>query len=275
MHDPMTQAFQIPYPWWKRNRFDGSRYHSPFITIWHVDPETDGTDDSCGWFMRSRHGDKAVLEKIVKRFEEDWDRVFNYRDEDHMGEPKGPIKSTYFRGYFLPNGEPHFSTSGIVLNLIFIAAAEHFKSYGNTNWDRARKFMQEHLFRILILAENPTDSLHDSITRTFGGDTKREDRIRQMAEIAYGWVLRETRPWYRKPRWHIRHWKIQCHPIQSLKRSLFTRCSKCGGWFKFGESCVSNQWDSDGPEWFKSERGVMHDKCAGVGGPCDAKPKTD
>lgn len=271
MHDPMIQAFQIPYPWWTRNKFDGSRYHKPFITIWHVDPEKDGTDDSCGWFQRARHGDPAVLLRIQKRLDDDWDRVWHSRKEDHLGQDKGPITATYFRGYFLPNGEPHFSVSGIVLNCIFIAAMEHFKSDGTSNWKDANAFMQKNLFRILLLAENPVDSLFDAITNTFRSKAKREQRIGEMAEIVYGWVLRETRPWYRHPRWHIRHWRIQCHPLQSLKRTLFTRCSKCGGWFKLGESCVSGQWDSPGPQWFRSERGVMHDRCGGITGPSQEK----
>src|SRR5579864_2137170 len=53
MHDPMVQAFQISYPWkkyGKKGRDDFERnYHEAFITIWHVDPETDGSDDSCGY----------------------------------------------------------------------------------------------------------------------------------------------------------------------------------------------------------------------------------
>lgn len=36
MHEPMIQAF--------RSRRFG-------ITVWHVDPETDGSDDSCGWSL--------------------------------------------------------------------------------------------------------------------------------------------------------------------------------------------------------------------------------
>ena len=43
MHDPMTVAFEIRYPWKK---------YASFITIWHVDPEKDGSDDSCDWFHR-------------------------------------------------------------------------------------------------------------------------------------------------------------------------------------------------------------------------------
>lgn len=53
MHDPMTVAFEIRYPWKKykapRNDFE-RKYRESFITIWHVDPERDGTDDSCDWF---------------------------------------------------------------------------------------------------------------------------------------------------------------------------------------------------------------------------------
>jgi hypothetical protein len=38
MHDPMTVAFQLPFG----------------ITIWHVDPERGGDDDSCDWFGNHR-----------------------------------------------------------------------------------------------------------------------------------------------------------------------------------------------------------------------------
>lgn len=37
MYDPKTVAHEIKL------------FGKYFITIWHVDPETDGTDDSCGW----------------------------------------------------------------------------------------------------------------------------------------------------------------------------------------------------------------------------------
>lgn len=49
MHDPMTQAFQINQFWRKANDWG---YKPPLITIWHVDPERGGSDDSCDWFGR-------------------------------------------------------------------------------------------------------------------------------------------------------------------------------------------------------------------------------
>lgn len=75
MHDPMTVAHEIKYPWperWfhknhrdKRDKF-GWNYHNSFITIWHKDPETDGTDNSCDWFWRKfNKKQEAWLEDIV------------------------------------------------------------------------------------------------------------------------------------------------------------------------------------------------------------------
>ncbi len=65
MHDPMSVAHEIRRPWksdhgWRR----------PILTIWHVDPEKDGSDDSCDWFgnriskeelayIENPHGDHA------------------------------------------------------------------------------------------------------------------------------------------------------------------------------------------------------------------------
>ena len=49
MHDPLTQAFVIPYGWRNETFANGTkwRYWKPLITIWHKDPERGGSDDSC------------------------------------------------------------------------------------------------------------------------------------------------------------------------------------------------------------------------------------
>lgn len=253
MHDPMTVAFDIRWP------FTRAKYKPSVITIWHVDPESDGTDDSCGWFKRARHGDKVVLERIVKRFELDWDKVY-----DLDGGRKSPV------GMFSPDGQPRFSVPGVVLNLFFLAACEVFGSNGHTNWRRARRFMSKHLFDILRFAENTTDSLFDGITRKYElmcheeyTTRSRDERIRSIAGCIYAWIMRAEQRWWQHPRWHVHHWKIQIHPLQSFKRWAFSRCEKCGGRFRWGESAVSNSWHGTGPRWFQSEPGISHCDCSG------------
>lgn len=48
MYDPWTVAFSL----------------YPFLTIWHKDPEKDGTDDSCDWFDCKPK--LTVLEKAIQ-----------------------------------------------------------------------------------------------------------------------------------------------------------------------------------------------------------------
>lgn len=121
MHDPLTVAFEIRRPWPQRRRLlGGAHYYPSLVTIWHKDPERNGTDDSCDW--------------------------------------------------------------------------------------------------------------------------------------------RRPRPWYRHPRWHVHHWKVQVHFTQALKRYLFSRCSKCGGRFTWNYAPMSG-WSGGGPRWFRSEVGVYHHGC--------------
>lgn len=235
MHDPCTQAHQIRWPWPRKG------YREPILTIWHKDPEKDGTDDSCGWFMRERHGDPKVLERIVRDFEFDWDRTY-----------EGDNGYVYNCGWFRSDGQPHFSPIAIAVGMFHRAAGLHFAKGDAFDWDAAERFMRKHLGEIIRFAENPTDSMHDSLTLKFEvgcGEyhtpERRKRRIRQMASMVYGWILRECRPWWKHPRWHIHHWQIQFHPWQNLKRRFWDRCCVCGKrGFPKGESAIGN-WDSD------------------------------
>lgn len=260
MHDPLTVAHEIkvPLPWkkkpWRGQEPEWAKYR--LATIWHKDPERDGTDDSCGWFPRARHGNQAVLEKIAKRFGEDWDRTWATKQEDHDPDDGPFIPRVYYCGLFYTNGGPHMSVQGVVLNLFFAAAVEHFQCDGRSNWKKARKWMRRNLFDIMLFAENPADSLFNTITRKFGGDEvetprKREQRIRDMAAIIYGWILRQERPWWKHPQWHIHHWRLQVPFLQSLRRWVLVRCSKCGKRFSWGESAIGS--------W--SGKAIWHQRC--------------
>lgn len=178
MHDPMTVAHEI-YLGSKEKK--NGRYRTPFITIWHVDPEKDGTDDSCGWFKRERHLDKTKLEEIRKEF------LFNH-------------KHNY---WFDKNGYRQFSTSGVVLNMYSAASWIHF----DRNRNKQDRFMRKHLHNILRFAENPTDCIGDSITRKFGNEIT-EEEMRRLAGIVYADLVRKQMKWWQHPRWHIHHWKI-------------------------------------------------------------------
>ena len=150
MHDPMTVAFEIRWPGTKKL----------FITIWHVDPETDGTDDSCDWFGHRK------------------------------------TKETGWYPVYLDEYE------------------------------------------------------------------KMSQAAREAVDfIWWAWNDKLGRPWWKHPRFHFWHWRFQVHPLQDLKRWLFSRCASCGKRFSWGYAPVSDSWDSEGPSWFHSEQGVYHHKC--------------
>lgn len=244
MHDPLTVAHEIKSPFRKKpDKFWPKGYRTTIITIWHKDPETDGTDDSCGWFPRSRHGNNEMLKKIEKRFEFDWDRTYK--------ETEGKVHAM---GYFHPEGQPNFTVPSIIINLFFLAA---FEMMGR---GKAYKFMQKNLFDILMFAENPTDSLHNFCIQRFG-PVKRKERIQEAASSIYGYILRKIRPWYKHPKWHMHHWQVQVMPLLQFKRWAFSKCSKCGKGFKWGYAPITTSWNSTGPMWFKSEENSSHQEC--------------
>lgn len=203
MHSPETVAFEIYLG--KKQKKNGN-YRLPLITIWHNDPEKDGTDDSCGWFIRPRHADQKVLEKIQKEF------AFNF-------------KNNY---WFDKEGKQIFSTIGTLMLMYECAAWIHFKH----NRKKKDAFMRKHCASIIHFAENPFDCGGDSITAKFYLSTNSnllsEDRFNGMAGMVYTDILRKERKWYQHPKWHIHHWSIQFHPIQQLKKRWWDKCCICG-----------------------------------------------
>jgi len=71
MHDPLTVALEIRYPWLAHSKAERlanqseftQTWRAPFITIWHLDPEKDGSDDSCDW--SNQKGKLNAKEKAV------------------------------------------------------------------------------------------------------------------------------------------------------------------------------------------------------------------
>lgn len=173
MHDPETLILSF----------------GPF-TLWHHDPCRDGTDDSCGWFMRARHGKEKALREIESLIR------FEY--------------NCSYQPLFTASGDPCLSTMGITLNLFWRAAYVHF----GKNRAKAQRWMRKNLFDILFFAESTVDTLATSIQGRFGEDKEpKEVRCHNFAACVYGYILRSTRPWWKHPRWHFWHWRLHCRPF--------------------------------------------------------------
>lgn len=238
MHDPSTVAFEIKSPFRSApSQFWPKGYRNTLVTIWHEDPESDGTDDSCGWFKRARHGDPKVLEQIRKDFDFDWDPDYG--------------------GWFNKDGSPALSVSAVTLNMFRRAAGVHF----GADWRATDRFMRRRLYDILWFAENPTDSMRTAIVQKYGREP-REDRVASAASVIYGCILRWEQPWYRHARWHVWHWRLQIHPWQTFRRWALSRCAGCGSGFAWGYSPTSFGWGGKRPKFLCGEVGIYHSECA-------------
>ena len=242
MHDPMTVAFEIKNPLvWRKNSLDKTWRMAHFITIWHVDPESDGSDDSCGWshphLTKSQSSNIQLLAK--------WEADRPWFGKEKKKEPTSP------------------SDAECLMRGAIVLVAREVRV----------KISTEKATRLAIeLTHNSVDNLRDSLCFLPGYHTHSDDLHHGRTEVAgrLFWCLarvliREARPWWRHPRWHLHHWKLQIHPLQAFKRWAWSRCCKCGKRFKWDESVTSNSWNSKGPQWFKGETDIYHDKCGGIG----------
>ena len=228
MHDPMTVAFEIRRPWPTKK---DKTYYPSILTIWHVDPESDGSDDSCDWFGRNLTPAAKALVEEMARWEQDWPYYFTAPAA--VTNPKYPTLRSIGPG----------DCMGFVLS-IFIAAA----------WRLERRELSGRDIRNAIHV-SVMDG--DNLQRVFADPERPQDAFR-FSISAY---LRGRRPWYKHPRWHLHHWRVQWHFGQTLHRYLLSRCAKCGRGFPWGYSPIG-PWNSPKRHWWQGEKGVMHHECS-------------
>lgn len=264
MHDPMTVAWEIKWPIPRKSW--GNQWRFPTaITIWHVDPEKDGTDDSCDWGNRKCEPPEKVEAEL--RSMAQWEQRYPF----------------YFKLLEAGPGD------AAVLLWAFWWTITHRVNYRNPLW---RRILFKHERRVLPhsafmeavkLCANETDNIMSSFRQdpaTFMCHEYPPDNINDhhhtskpgvSEEVAYQhfrffWRLlaKEQRAWWRHPRYHVWHWKIQIHSVQAFKRWAFSRCCKCGKGFAWGESPCTNSWHGDGPSWFRGEANVYHSDCSNI-----------
>ena len=272
MHDPQILAFEIKYPWFKdrpwprqfqrrkmrigaksawtsmgleglqdgRSQMFPEGYRETFISIWHVDPEKDGSDDSCGWaYVKLSLKQKEILHNAAWS-EGQTPHFLRCADRKWTG-TLDEVESLQ-RGLYL-----------MVCRVLKI----------KMSWEQiCRLAAEETHIRDCIQAgaqfcflpgyhsNNPKDSKSD-----------RECHFESMLCSAARCLLTEKRSWWKHPKWHFWHWKFQCHPLQAFKRWAFSRCCKCGKRFTWGYAPVTDNWNSKGPRWFRTEKDVYHSDC--------------
>lgn len=271
MHDPMTVAWEInlPLPWKEPKTYkakDGTRKPRALlggrkwqklrlVTIWHVDPETDGTDDSCSISKRLTKLQRSTLDHAGSDEARDpWFR------RERAKQPASPADAECL----LRGGLWH---TAIMLGL--------------NRWSLFHKRITfAHCERLACeLLHNTIDNVRGSLCLLPGWHTNdrmvreltidgkdsedldpnspewerlMEAKFRQPAddypaeasdywrkELSEGFfrmcgriLSRESARWWQHKRWHFWHWKFQVHPWQRFYRRFLARCSTCGVRFR-------------------------------------------
>lgn len=215
-YHPETLVYSFPH-------YDGwlSRLSSVIgFDVWHIDPEKRGTgnrtDDSCGWFDRT----PGIFAEAV-------DYLLN--DASLMHEVnlilarKVETLAPFYPGISERQiSYPRLPASDCLAACLLVARElEHRRWWNGARGACQNKWRQWFTRRRKVddiatdLALNPLDN--------FSSIETPESLIRLMAAA----LNRHSRPWWRHPRWHVHHWKINFNLARNIKRALFVRCHGC------------------------------------------------
>lgn len=192
-----------------------------FFTLWHVDPEKDGSDDSCGW----------SYPRLTKQ---QMDRLDNLA----WWEAREPWFMAQRAKKYNDPARAECLIRGII---VFAAKVLEVKM----TWESICKMACE-------LTHNGCENFRGSLCylpgyhSNFETDTPkhREECFKSSLYSIGQVILRSKRPWYKHPKWHFWHWQLQVHLWDAWKRWMFARCYVCGKGFCWKESVVGRGWDA-------------------------------
>ena len=204
---------------------------SPFIgfDIWHMDAErrTEGqrTDDSCGWFDRRPREYADAVAYLLK-------------DESTLHEinlvlaRRVETLAPFYKGISERQiVYPRLPAADTLALCLMVARELELRRYWNGqngkggacgSWFRKTFTRRRKVDGIAMdLALNPLDN--------FSSIDTPESVVRLMA----GALGRHFKPWWKHPRWHVHHWKVNFNLSRNLRRMLIDKCGTCGkrlGW---------------------------------------------
>lgn len=197
MHDPMTLAFRLRSPIRRKPPLFPDGYQAPLVEVWHVDPESDGSDDSCGWsYPRLTEKQRESLRGLAwSEAHEPWFQKLRSERNDDVLQCEALL-----RGAILA-----------VANVLDI----------KVRWDEVCRWATGH-------AQRPLDNFRGGLCHLPGYHTNRdEDTQKGREETAFGLfrglalhLLSERRPWWRHPRWHVHHWRLRFPILDPIRRAL-------------------------------------------------------
>ena len=204
-----------PQPWSFRRALYALK---PWIgfDIWHIDPEKDvpgqRRDDSCGWFPRNLT--PPIQKAVDQLLGGGWD------GERRMLEAAILRANPYDARY--PSLRRMNPAEGYAMALMYLTLIDRL-SLPSRSWRHAAEWKAQ--LRVQRLAQALT--LND-VDNLLGAETP-ESFIKLLA-AAY---RRDIRPWWKHPRWHVHHWKVNFDLARNLKR-MFQPCATCRKPLGFG-----------------------------------------
>lgn len=257
-YDPQTVAHEIKYPWrahskkWcdargvKPNDFLRT-YHSSFITIWHVDPERPNTgnrrDDSCGWFDRTP-GEYADAVAYVLR-----DQGFVH--EVNLALSRRVVTNAVFYDGISEEqlSWPRLSAADSLAVVWLVAQELETRRWWNGQNGKSGAHGAPWYAKPFMRQRSVIDSV-SSLALCSHDNLSSVENPEQLVRLIAAALNRRFKPWWRHPRWHVHHWKLQVHPWQQFKRWAFARCAGCTKGFRWGESV-----------WGYGDARIFHDTC--------------
>lgn len=202
--------------------------------VWHIDPERPNTgnrqDDSCGWFDRTPGEYRDAVAQIMA--DQSAVQAIQNAIDRSVHQPAGYSERGWVR--MTP-------ADCLAASLMVATTLEHLRGWKLRN--KGRWLVRDrHAMAIRLamnLALNETDNLQTA-----------ENPSSFVKSIASA-LNRRFRPWWKHPRWHLHHWKINFDLARNLRR-MVQPCATCRRPLGFGY-CPT----SDG-------RGLHHSACLGV-----------